>query len=133
MIMTIGERIKIRREELGMSQEELAKRMGYSSRTTIAKIESGANNLRQTKVKKFSEVLDVTPSWLIGVDYYVDDSLADDDFLRDRTERFKRMVLEYQQMLERENQSEEKEILTAYKNADRLTKDMVKRILGLEK
>lgn len=37
--MTIGQRIKVRREELNMSQEELAKRIGYKSRSSINKIE----------------------------------------------------------------------------------------------
>ena len=32
----IGKRIKARREELGMTQEELAARLGYKSKTTIA-------------------------------------------------------------------------------------------------
>ena len=36
--MTIGQRIKVRREELNMSQEELAKRIGYKSRSSINKI-----------------------------------------------------------------------------------------------
>ncbi len=33
--MTIGQRVKLRREELGLSQEELAKRIGYKSKTSI--------------------------------------------------------------------------------------------------
>ena len=33
--MTIGERIKFRREELGMSQEELAHKIGYKSRSAV--------------------------------------------------------------------------------------------------
>ena len=37
--MTIGQRVKIRREELGMSQEELAKKIGYKSKSSINKIE----------------------------------------------------------------------------------------------
>ena len=41
----IGKRIKARREELGMTQAELAKRLGYKSKTTIAKIESGVNDI----------------------------------------------------------------------------------------
>lgn len=35
--MTLGDKIKFRREELQMSQEELANRLGYKSRSTIAK------------------------------------------------------------------------------------------------
>ena len=43
----IGKRIKARREELGMTQEELAARLGYKSKTTIAKIENGTNDIVQ--------------------------------------------------------------------------------------
>ena len=37
--MDIGERIKLRREELNLSQDELAKKVGYKSRSSINKIE----------------------------------------------------------------------------------------------
>lgn len=37
----ISKAIKKRRVELGLTQEELAKKLGYKSRATIAKIESG--------------------------------------------------------------------------------------------
>lgn len=37
--MTIGERIRNRRIELNMTQEELAKKAGYKSRSSINKIE----------------------------------------------------------------------------------------------
>lgn len=64
--MDIGRRIKNRREELGMSQDELAKKVGYTSRTTVNKIEKGANNLRQTKISEFAKALDCTPGYLMG-------------------------------------------------------------------
>jgi len=64
--MTVGERIKARREELNMSQDELAKRVGYTSRTTINKIERGFNNLRQTKISEFAKALSCSPSDLMG-------------------------------------------------------------------
>lgn len=47
--MTIGQRIKVRREELNMSQEELAKRIGYKSRSSINKIELDLYSLRSPK------------------------------------------------------------------------------------
>ena len=40
-MLEIYKRIRARREELGISQEELAKRMGYRSRSSINKIENG--------------------------------------------------------------------------------------------
>lgn len=62
----IGKRIKARREELGITQAELAKRLGYKSKTTIAKIESGVNDIVQSKVVSFAEALDTTPAYLMG-------------------------------------------------------------------
>ena len=53
--MTTGERIKQRRLELGMTQAELAEKTGYSDKSSIAVIESGKNNLRQSKIQAFAE------------------------------------------------------------------------------
>nr|DAY98614.1 MAG TPA: helix-turn-helix domain protein [Caudoviricetes sp.] len=39
--MNLGEKVKKRRLELNLTQEELAKKMGYSSRVSINKIELG--------------------------------------------------------------------------------------------
>ena len=41
----IGERIKKRRKELGITQEDLSNKLGYRSKTTIAKIENGTNDI----------------------------------------------------------------------------------------
>lgn len=49
--MTIGERIKFKREELDISQDELARRLGYKSRSSINKIELGLQNLNQSKIR----------------------------------------------------------------------------------
>lgn len=62
----IYKRIKARREELNLSQDELAKRMGYKSRSSIAKIESGENDIPQSKVEAFAKALLTTPSYLMG-------------------------------------------------------------------
>ena len=59
-------RIKKRRTDLGMSQEELARRAGYTSRSTIARIEHGEINLPQSKVIDIAQALRVTPSYLMG-------------------------------------------------------------------
>ena len=66
--MTIGQRIKQRREELNMSQEELAKRIGYKSRSSINKIELDIYNLKQSKIKTIAEALDTTPAYIMGWD-----------------------------------------------------------------
>lgn len=63
---TIGEKIKLARTYKEWSQEELAKRMGYKSKSTINKIELGINDVSQSKVVKFAEALDVTVPFLMG-------------------------------------------------------------------
>ena len=63
--MTIGERIKQRRLELGMTQEELAKKAGYKSRSSVNKIEL-SRDLPLTKVKAVAKILECSPSYLLG-------------------------------------------------------------------
>jgi len=64
--MTIGERIKLRREELQMTQEELAQKLGYKSRSSINKIELGGNELTQRKITDIAHALQTTPSYIMG-------------------------------------------------------------------
>lgn len=64
--MTIGEKIKQRRLELGLGQRELAKRVGYKDNSTIAKIESGKIDLPLSKVDIFAEALRTTHAYLMG-------------------------------------------------------------------
>ncbi|QUH28256.1 helix-turn-helix domain-containing protein [Vallitalea guaymasensis] len=64
--MEIGERIKKRRKDLNMSQEELAFKLGYKSRSSINKIEKSGRDLPQSKIKTIADVLGVTPSYIMG-------------------------------------------------------------------
>ncbi len=49
-----------------MSQQDLADVMGYKTRSTIAKIESGENDVSQKKLQKFASVLNTTVELLIS-------------------------------------------------------------------
>lgn len=64
--MLIGERIKARRQELGLSQRELAKRLGYTDHTTITRVESGKVDLPMSRIAQFAEALRVSPSYIMG-------------------------------------------------------------------
>lgn len=64
--MNIGERIRHRREELQMSQEELALKLGYKSRSSINKIENDASGLPQTKIVAIANALKTTPAFIMG-------------------------------------------------------------------
>lgn len=65
-MLNVGLKIKERRQKLGMTQDELAERTGYKSRSSINKIERGGNDLPQSKIVLFAEVLQTTPSYLMG-------------------------------------------------------------------
>jgi transcriptional regulator with XRE-family HTH domain len=54
------------RKRLGWTQEELATRMGYKSKSTINKIELGINDIPQSKIVQFADVLGTTPAHLMG-------------------------------------------------------------------
>ena len=65
--MDLAEKVRNRRIELGMSQEELARRMGYSSRSSINKIENG-RPCSQKIIARLAESLDVGIAYLMGWD-----------------------------------------------------------------
>lgn len=60
------ERIRSRRIELDMTQDEVARKLGYRSRSTIAKIEAGESDIPQSKIEAFAQVLDTSPAYLMG-------------------------------------------------------------------
>ena len=64
----LSTRVRLRREELGLSQEQLAQRMGYRSKSSITKLEKGVNDIPQSKVEEFAAALETTPAWLMGLD-----------------------------------------------------------------
>lgn len=66
--MTIAERIKTRRIELGMSQDELAKLIGYSDRAAISRIEAEKKDIKHSKLLAFAKALQMTPAALLGVE-----------------------------------------------------------------
>lgn len=63
---TVGDNILCLRKQLGWTQEDLAKRMGYKSKSTINKIELGINDIPQSKIAQFADVLGTTPAQLMG-------------------------------------------------------------------
>lgn len=65
--MTTGEIIKKLRQELGMSQQELANKVGYTSRSSINKIEQNLNGIKQSKILAFAKALNVSPDTLFDV------------------------------------------------------------------
>lgn len=69
-LIEIGNRIKQLRTEKDMSQDELAKRSGYGSRSTINKIELGINDVPLSKIKAIAEALGVSVGTLLCWDEF---------------------------------------------------------------
>lgn len=69
----IGAKIKNKRLEMGMTQTELAKKMGYKSKSTINKIENGTNDIPQSKIVKFAEVLNTSIAYLMSWDEEIEE------------------------------------------------------------
>lgn len=86
-LISFGNNIKRLRKKLGLSQDELAEMCGYTSRSSIAKIESGCVDIPQSKIVAFAKALKVLPSDLISdaihseefsiPDYYYDEEIRD--------------------------------------------------------
>lgn len=62
----IARRLKARREELGVSQEQLARKMGFNNRQTLAAIEGGRRRIQPLELAAAARLLEVSP------DYFTD-------------------------------------------------------------
>lgn len=64
----VGRNIAAARKRAGFTQEELAARVGYKTKSAINKIELGIRDLPQKKIAAFADALGVTPGHLMGWD-----------------------------------------------------------------
>lgn len=64
----LSQRIRQQRRALGLSQEELASRMGYRSKSSITKLEKGVNDLPHSRLEELARALHTTPAWLLGLE-----------------------------------------------------------------
>lgn len=63
--MNIGDRVKLLREQKGMTQEELANKLGYKSKSSVTHIERG-RDIPRSMIVKLADILDTTPAYLMG-------------------------------------------------------------------
>lgn len=103
MATRIGERIMERRQQLGLTQEELAFRMGYKTKSAINKIELGINDVSQSKVVKFADSLHTSVAYLMGWEEQkekptvIDDGLSEEK--RKLIEKIKKLPEDQVQLL----------------------------------
>ena len=58
--------IKKTRQEKGLSQNELARRVGYADKTMISHIENGKIDISTSKLEEIAKALNVSPGYLLG-------------------------------------------------------------------
>ncbi len=110
--MTVGDRIRNKRIELGMTQEELAARMGYKGKSSVCAAETGGDNVTTTKVKKYAQALGVTPESLMG--WEIKDAI--DEYIQ--SDRDKAVLLDSMVRNEQKKQQEKAaELYSLYENA----------------
>lgn len=69
-------RIMERRLELNLSQLELAKRLGYTSRSSVSRVERGTLPLSKQSIAKWAVVLQTTPEYLLHLTDSVDGTVV---------------------------------------------------------
>lgn len=64
----IGNRILALRKQANLTQQELANKVGYKSKSAINKIELGLRDISQSKIILFANALNVNPAELLGLE-----------------------------------------------------------------
>ena len=64
--MTVGDRIKLRRQELGFSQTEVADKIEVSKQTLYKYENNIVTNIPSNKIELLASLLNTTPSYLMG-------------------------------------------------------------------
>lgn len=116
--MTIGDRIKQRRIELGLTADDLADRIG-KSRATVYRYENGdIESFPTTVLEPLADALQTTPANLMGWDEedriaeFIVDSISDDYLIEFSkaakllNEQSKKRLLRYVQLLLEEQENE---------------------------
>lgn len=72
--MTVADRIKERRIELELSQTDLAKKAGYTDKTSVSKLEHSGNDISMKQLKRVAIALSTSVEDLMG--WSVNDTIS---------------------------------------------------------
>lgn len=95
--MSIGDRVKELRIKKGLTQLELAERLGYKSKSSVAHIENG-RDIPRSMVVKLAAVLDSTPAYLMGWETDPSDQPAQKETPSAESERWDRFKAQYEEL-----------------------------------
>ncbi len=123
--MTVGERKKKRREEIGLSQEELANRLGNRSRASVCTVENNRESLTVDRVWKYAEALECSPAYILGLESENESIQTIGDRIRQ-----KRMEkgLSQSELAIKSHYSDKTRISKIENSGDNLTRKVIKRM-----
>lgn len=64
--MTIGDKIRTLREERGMSQLGLAKKMGFKTKSAVSHIENAGNDVTLKNIRKAADAFGIDPNYIMN-------------------------------------------------------------------
>ena len=73
----IGKRIRLRRQEIGMSQQELTDKLGFKSRSSINKIETEGRRINPERIEDFAKALDTSVEYIMGLENEIEIKKSD--------------------------------------------------------
>ena len=121
----IGQNIKLMRELKGWSQEQLARMMGYKSKSTINKIEKNINDVNQTTLDKFAKVFKCETTDLLADDPIARALLRHDSALS--KEYIKRQINDFMNITDAEYG-----LIIAFRKADSVTQKNILKLLDID-
>lgn len=145
--MKVGERIRLRRKETGMSADQLADVIGVS-RSTIFRYENGAIEKMPTSVlEPIAEALNTTPAYLMGWDddpidydslddFYVPDEyrklgMSNKEYYKFKETELKDIAKESHNKLTATLSTHEEDVIMAYRSHPEM-QPAVDKILGVK-
>lgn len=127
--MTTADRIKLRREALGLTQAELAEKMGFKGKSSISKIEASENKVTLKTVKKAALALGCRPAYLMG---WTEDPV-DGPFIESLQEEYGAHINDFERLQFNSTITDhERSLLVAFRNADHDEKRIVEYVLRIK-
>ena len=77
--MTVADRIKKRREQLGITQDELAERLNLKGKSSVCKIEKAGDNISTKSIVRYALALECSPCFLMGWSEEINSRLTDQE------------------------------------------------------
>ena len=130
--MTVADRIRERRRSLELSQEDLAKRAGYTDKTSISKFENSGNDISMKQVNRLAAALNCSSVYLMGWTSEPKSTEADPIIVETGVpiETLSRIRIQGEAVALTD--PDEIELIEAYRSQPPIIRNAARRVLGLK-